>query len=87
MLDQPHRSVLAHVCAHDDRRLVALHNLAPDSCTVPLALDGCDSSHRLVDLLQDSEVSLDDRGRAEVTLDGYGYRWLRLVPLESRRLT
>jgi electron transfer flavoprotein beta subunit len=40
------------------------------SCTVPLTLDGCDSSHHLVDLLQESDgVGIDDRGRAEVTLD------------------
>ena len=87
VLDQPHRNVLAHECAHDERRLVALHNLAPTSCTVPLVLDGCDESHHLVDLLhEDSEVSLDDRGRAEVTLEGYGYRWLRLMSRDSRRL-
>jgi hypothetical protein len=87
VLDQPHRNVLAHQCAHDDRRLVALHNLAADSCTVPFTLEGCDSSHHLVDLLHDdSEVAIDDQGRVEVSLEGYGYRWLRLVSLDSRRL-
>jgi trehalose synthase len=87
VLDQPHRHVVAHECAHDDRRLVAVHNLAPTSCTVPVALDGCDSSHYLVDLLHDdSEFPLDDRGRTEVELDGYGYRWLRLTSHDSRRL-
>jgi hypothetical protein len=79
--------VLAHECAHDDRRLVALHNLTSTSCTVPFTLEGCDSSHHLVDLLHDeSEIPIDDRGRVEVTLDGYGYRWLRLMSRDSRRL-
>src|SRR3954451_13470304 len=74
VLDQPHRQVLAHECAHDERRLVAVHNLAPDGCVVPLTLDGCDSSHHLVDLLHDDlEVAIDDRGRVEVPLEGYGY--------------
>jgi hypothetical protein len=87
VLDQPHRHVLAHECAHDDRRLVAVHNLAPSSCVVPLTLEGCDSSHHLVDLLHgDSEVAIDDRGRAEVALEGYGYHWLRLMSRDSRRL-
>jgi hypothetical protein len=87
VLEQPHRNFLAHECAHDDRRLVALHNLSPTSCTVPFTLDGCDGTHHLVDLLhEDCEVAIDDRGRAEVGLDGYGYRWLRLMSLDSRRL-
>jgi glycosidase len=87
LLDQPHRHVLAHECAHDDRRLVALHNLAAASCTVPFVLDGCDSSHHLVDLLHDeSEVAIDDQGRVEVALEGYGYRWLRLMSRDGRRL-
>ena len=87
VLDQPHRAVLAHECAHDDRRLVAVHNLASSGCTVPLTLDGCDSTHHLVDLLHDDvQLPIDGRGRVEVTLEGYGYRWLRLMPLDSRRL-
>ena len=87
VLDQPHRHVLAHECAWDDRRIVAVHNLSPESCTVPLTLDDCDSSHHLLDLLQDSDAPrVDDRGRAEVALEGYGYRWLRLMTHDSRRL-
>jgi glycosidase len=87
LLDQPHRNVLAHVCAHDDRRLVAIHNLAPSGCTVPFTLEGCDSTHHLVDLMHEGEeVSIDDRGRAEVVMEGYGYRWLRLMSRDSRRL-
>ena len=87
MLDQPHRNVLAHECTQDERRIVAVHNLAPASCTVPLTLERCDSSHHLVDLLhEDTEFSLDHRGRTEVDLDGYGYRWLRLMSDDSRRL-
>ena len=87
VLDQPHRNVLAHECAHDERRIVSLHNLAPTSCTVPLALDGCDASYTLIDLLHEgTEYALDDRGRAEVELEGYGYRWLRVMSRDSRRL-
>jgi hypothetical protein len=53
---------------------------------VPLTLEGCDSSHRLVDLLQPGEVPVSDKGAAEILLDGYGYRWLRVVAQDSRRL-
>jgi trehalose synthase len=86
VLDQPHRSVLAHRCTWGDGTLVAVHNLGPDACTVPLTLDGCDDEHRLVDLLQVGSTPLDGKGTASVALDGYGYRWLRVVGPASRRL-
>jgi trehalose synthase len=86
ILDQPYAHVLAHLAAVDDRRLVLLHNFSPDRVTVPLQLEDCDAGFRLVDLLQDGVTAIDDDGRAEVALDGYGYRWLRLMGRESRRL-
>ena len=69
-----------------DGSLVALHNLCAEPRTVPLTLEGCDSSHRLVDLLQSGEEALSDKGTAEIPLEGYGYRWLRVVAQDSRRL-
>jgi hypothetical protein len=53
---------------------------------VPLTLKGCDSTHRLEDLLHDGTTPLSDQGKAELRLDGYGYRWLRLAGEDSRRL-
>ena len=87
VLDQPHRHVLAHECRWDDRRLVAVHNLSPASCTVSLTLEDCDTDHHLVDLLQDADAhQIDDRGRVELAMEGYGHRWLRLMSRDSRRL-
>ncbi|MDQ1482773.1 MAG: hypothetical protein QOF35_849 [Actinomycetota bacterium] len=87
VLDQPHRHVLAHECTWDDRRLVAVHNLGPTSCIVPLTIDDTDGKHHLLDLLQDTGLTgLDDNGRTELALDGYGYRWLRVLSPNSRRL-
>jgi hypothetical protein len=86
VLEHPCSEVLAHLCTWDDGALVALHNLCPEPRTVPLALEGCDSSHRLVDLLQAGEVNVSDQGTVEIPLDGYGYRWLRVVAQDSRRL-
>jgi trehalose synthase len=87
VLDQPHRSVLAHRLTWDDASTVALHNLSPDPCTVPLRLKDQPEGTRLVDQLCDGTTELDGRGRAEVALDGYGYRWLRVIPPGSRRLS
>ena len=86
LLEQPLRSVLAHECRWGERRLVAVHNLSPDRCTVPLRLEGCDPGCRLVDLLQDGATELGPDGGVELAMEGYGYRWLRVVPAESRRL-
>jgi glycosidase len=86
VLDQPHTAVLAHVCTWDDGSLVAVHNLGADACEVPLRLEGCDDSHRLEDLLAEGTTRLDAKGRATLALEGYGYRWLRVVADGSRRL-
>ncbi len=86
-LEQEHRSVLAHECVLDERRLVALHNLGPESVTVRLVLDDLEDGATLVDLLSDAPAVLPSgRGAVQVDLDGYGYRWLRVSPPGSRRL-
>jgi trehalose synthase len=85
ILDQPHDDVLAHECRWDDRRLVALHNFGPDPRTVPLQLDP-DGVRQLADELSDCVVELDEKGKAEVPLVGYGYRWLRVMQEDSKRL-
>ncbi len=87
ILDQPHDAVLAHSCTWDDACLIALHNLSSDPCTVPLDLEGAGSGDRLVDLLVDGVTELDDSGHAEIPLEGYGFRWLRVARPGERRLT
>ncbi|RBY81040.1 alpha-amylase family protein [Blastococcus sp. TF02A-26] len=86
VLGQPHPEVLASLSTWDDGALVALHNLGAEPRTVPLTLSGCDSTHRLEDLLVTRSTAIADDGSVELTLDGYGYRWLRVVARESRRL-
>ncbi|MGY1772522.1 alpha-amylase family protein [Blastococcus sp. SYSU D00813] len=86
VLGQPHPEVLASMSTWDDGTLVALHNLGAEPRTVPLVLSGCDSTHRLEDLLVTQSTAIADDGSVELTLDGYGYRWLRVVAQESRRL-
>jgi glycosidase len=88
LLEQPHDAVLAHSVTWGDACLVALHNLSAEPVTVPLRLpDVDDDSVRLVDLLEQGVTPLDDSGRAELALEGYGHRWLRVVRPDDRRLT
>jgi glycosidase len=86
VLEQPCTDVLAHRCSWGDGTMVALHNLGPEPRTVPIRLDDCDDSCRLVDLLQVGSTDVDGSGRAELTLEAYGYRWLRLTRPGDRRL-
>ncbi len=89
ILEQPHTAVLAHRCTWDDGSMVALHNLAPEPVTVPLELHDCSDEGapvQLVDLLETGETAVDERGRVELELPGYGYRWLRVVHATERRL-
>ena len=55
--------------------------------TVPLTLPDLPEGTRLADLLADGVTEPDARGRVELTLDAYGYRWLRVARPDSRRLT
>jgi glycosidase len=86
VLDQPHAEVLAHRCTWNEASIVALHNLGPDPLTVPVELPDAGDDCRLVDLLADGSCALDAKGRAEIRLDGYGYRWLRVWSPADRRL-
>ncbi len=86
VLDQPNEAVLAHTCSWQGARIVALHNLGSEPCAVPLSLEGAGGEERLVDLLVDGVTELDDHGAAEVALEGYGFRWLRLTGPEDHRL-
>jgi trehalose synthase len=80
VLKQPNPSVLAHVCREKSGwAMVALHNFGADSTIVPIHLAGAPPGSLLVDLLHGlGGHELDSKGRIDVGLDGYGYRWLRL---------
>ncbi|RLQ84675.1 alpha-amylase family protein [Mycetocola zhadangensis] len=86
VLDQPHSSVLAHSVSAAEGRMVALHNFGQNPVSVALTIPRTDATTRLVDLLNGGEVELSESGKADVELDGYGYRWLRVIEQGSRRL-
>ncbi len=81
VLKQPEPAVLAHVCREEQSgwAMVALHNFGADGCIVPIQLDDAPPGSTLVDLLHRLDThEVDNTGRIEVGVDGYGYRWLRL---------
>jgi glycosidase len=86
VLDQPERSVLAHVVRLDDDATLAVHNLSAEPRTVDLRLPRSEPGTRLVDRLCDGIVPLDERGRVELNVDGYGCHWFRVSPPGDPRL-
>ena len=86
VLEQPHAQVLAHTVTWDDACLVAVHNLADTTVTVPLVLPDLPEGTRLADLLVDGSHRVAEDGSVEVPLEAYGMRWLRVVRPGDRRL-
>jgi hypothetical protein len=67
--------------------MLALHNFADRAVEVPVSFATDEHLGRLVDLLAGGEVALDADGTATVPLEGYGYRWLRLMTPADHRLS
>jgi glycosidase len=82
VLDAGNDAVLAHRCDWEGRCFVAVHNLADEPCQVELRLeDGGELA--VIDLLDSdgTPTPLED-GRLPMTIEGYGYRWMSLLPKE-----
>ena len=82
VLDVPQSSVFAHSLSWDAGRVVALHNFGAEAVDVKLSLKGVVGAADLVDMFTSDTISLTTgarRAKATVPLEGYGYRWLRIV--------
>ncbi len=69
-------SVIALRYALGERVALAIHNLAPDACTVRLDLPA-EERQALVEILADATYPQPGRRPAPLRLGGYGYRWFR----------
>ena len=80
VLKQPNTAVLAHVCREAlGWAMLAVHNFGADSCLVPVQLENLPPGSLLVDLFDGlAEHTLDAHGGIELSVEGYGYRWLRV---------
>ena len=74
------QSVLAHVAREEDGwTMLALHNLAPESCLVDVTIGEVEPGSTLVDLVGERETHpVAKDGQTQVKVDGYGFRWLLL---------
>jgi glycosidase len=87
LLDAGDPAVIAHRITEDQLRFVALHNFAPRPVTVSLEFGDLPEGAVLSDLFETGVEEFDERGRVEVQLDSYGYRWFRILAPGDRRLT
>ena len=78
ILETKSKSVLAHSCEWKGNVVIAIHNFAGEACKIKLDLNQFDAQH-LIDLLGDKKYKQIEDNSHSVELEGYGYRWLRLV--------
>ena len=86
VIEQPYEAVLVHRVSWEGSSMVLLHNLSPDPAIVPFVVEDEPEGTRLVDLLHEQSCSVGAQHRTEISLDGYGYRWLRIAHEGDPRL-
>ena len=72
-------AVFAHSCHWQNRTMFAVHNLSSESREITLDLRDYKHQH-LLDLLGDRQAIPIQDDAYHIELEGYGYRWLRLIP-------
>ncbi|MPZ74077.1 MAG: trehalose synthase [Nitriliruptorales bacterium] len=84
LLDTDHNAVFAHRCEWEGRTVLAVHNLSDGPLEVEVDVGGGDGAS-VQDLLDaDGSVQSLERGMLQLTLEGYGHRWLRLQGEDQR---
>jgi trehalose synthase len=78
-------SLLCHRCEWQDSTVVAVHNLDGEAATATLELG--DDACGVDDVLESRCFEMEEGGRLEVELGGYGYLWLLVRRAGDRRLT
>ena len=77
-LDTGEARVFAHRSDWEGGTVVAVHHLGGEPASIGFALDDAKEVDALVDLFADDELRPDSKGRVELDLEPYGYRWLRV---------
>lgn len=76
ILDTGSTAVLAMQYEWRDEWIVVVHNFAGSATEIALSVAG-DGNGVLIDLRAEGESRADRRGRHELALEAYGYRWFR----------
>jgi maltose alpha-D-glucosyltransferase/alpha-amylase len=79
ILETDDPAVFAHSCQWQNRTILAVHNLSSKAREIKLDLRDYKNQH-ILDLLGDRQATPIQDDSHHVELEGYGYRWLRLIP-------
>ena len=86
ILDHDGKGVLAHEVASDVGRMIALHNFTEAPKRVTVDIGAVEEDTALLDLHGPERIALDPRGRVDLELAPYGFRWLRVSPPGDTRI-
>ena len=80
ILDHDADGVLAHAVSSDVGRMIALHNFTEVPIRMRVEIGAVEEGTALLDLHGPDRIAVEPRGRVELELPPYGYRWLRVSP-------
>ncbi|MDH6181451.1 trehalose synthase [Microbacteriaceae bacterium SG_E_30_P1] len=87
VIEQSTEGVLVHTLTGEEGRMLAVHNFSSEPSTVSFRIRDYDPSEILVDLLVENRtVTAESDGSISLSMDGYGYRWLRFIRPSGKRL-
>jgi glycosidase len=87
VLEHDQNAVLVHSLRADTGRTIVVHNFSAEATTVTFRVADEPEGSVLSDVLERQTTELSTRGHVTIDLDGYGYRWLRVVRPGDQRLT
>jgi len=87
VLEHDEPAVLVHSLSADTGRTIAVHNFSSEAATVKIQVADEPEGATLSDMLEQKTTELSARGHVTLEVEGYGYRWLRVVRPGDQRLT
>ena len=86
ILDHDGAGILAHEVGSDVGRMIAVHNFTEVPQRVRVDIGPVEEGTALLDLHGPDRIVLEPRGRVELDLAPYGFRWLRVSPPGDTRI-
>jgi trehalose synthase len=86
ILEHDGAGVLAHEVSSDVGRMIAVHNFTDVPLRLTVELGAVEDGTALLDLHGPERTALDQRGRVDLELAPYGFRWLRVSPPGDTRI-
>ncbi|MET0735407.1 MAG: alpha-amylase family protein [Microbacterium sp.] len=86
ILEHDGAGVLAHAVGSEVGEMIALHNFTAVPLRVRVEVGPTEDGTVLLDLHGPERLEIDDRGRVELELGAYGFRWLRVSPPGDTRI-